>query len=54
MLLSGYLDEEKMILADPENACAKFFLFRQGKFLGKGRKIFQGATYAAQPIWLLP
>jgi hypothetical protein len=32
MLLSGYLDEEKPILADPRTLSAKFFLFQEGKF----------------------
>jgi hypothetical protein len=35
MLLSGHLDEEKVILADARTLSAKFFLFREGKFLGK-------------------
>jgi hypothetical protein len=39
MLLSGYLDEEKMILADRRIRYAKFFLFQEGKFLGKNVKI---------------
>jgi hypothetical protein len=42
MLPSGYLAEEKTILADPTTISAKFFLFLEGKFLGEMRKILPG------------
>jgi|HubBroStandDraft_1064217.scaffolds.fasta_scaffold42713_2 hypothetical protein len=59
MLLSGYLDEEKVILADPRTLPAKFFLFREGKFLGKnGRfcslhKGFKVSEFQSCKVWRL-
>jgi hypothetical protein len=41
MLLSGYLDEEKTILAEHRTLSAKFFLFGKGSFWGKAEDFAQ-------------
>jgi hypothetical protein len=55
MLLNGYLDEEKMIVAGRRIRYAKFFLFREGKFLGKTVKFLlenAGPIIGLQRSWM--